>query len=1176
MSAINPSDTIPTITGVGGERLVATHTATRGILGDTLVVPAATANLASLATILDNNPGAVFDGDAERFIIYKDSSLNDALITASRSPGSRLWILDDDNPAYASGSSVWGAPLTSQVSIPRVTSKHYSREQRLRAMRARMLHKALAHPCDAALCKALDNGLYINVPLTSEDVRAAHDIFGTCPACLMGKMTAGPEQDESMLHPPATKPGQVLHMDKAKLLPERSVGGFVEHLVSVCEHTGKVHAIPMRGGTEADIEAAEMVIISWYKKLGHDVKTIVSDHENAFLAGQTSRNHRGIEFQATPPGLHEKAVERVIREIRDKCRATTADLPYKVPGPLYGELVNFVVNALGDTPCAKSSSSTPNQLCTGKKLVQATLPIPWGTPVVAHDKVGADGGKQKQADRGVVGIVVGLSITTYGAYRVFAPLHRGTVDRRKVTILSSIPAEWGWQAKHKPVFDNAARSAILPISQPPQSITHPNAFDLYEGMNSARESTIVPTDPGSDQGQVPIGNTSVAEPQLNISTDNDTTVQTSLPDAGWQIDQPDHHDDTSPSRPGLPLSPSTTTGHDPGLAETTDQPDMSDQPSSGDWMTVSNRYNIRQRQGIDYRHLATEGYVADTSTLDLHAVGGDNNSASYFSAFLVKQARLSVKQYLQGPHRQRGLEAMKAEVLNLQSNNVGTPCRYADIPRAERGNLLRTFMFLKDSFDSNTGEYKKTKARLVSDGSQQKQGTGFGDSESHTLSPISLFILLALTAHLDYELKTYDVPGAFLKSVFVSSSSEKQVYVLLDASVARIWCDLQPTAREALNARGELILKLDKCLYGLKQSPKHWYDTLSARLISLGYKQSPYDRCLFYKQDGSHRMYAGFHVDDLLTPGTRGTHLRKELEEGLDSTFGPLTRGAGNSFTGFHIEHDRASRTVHVSMPTYARSILARYPDLNSVPAYKTPGTPDFFKASTDTKRESSHEYLSKLMALMYYARFVCPELLPCVCFLSAQSQSPTQGDLRKLHRLFGYVKSNPDRSITIKPCHLRIGASVDAAYGLHPGGESHTGMILTLGGAPIGYKSNKQKSISTSSTGAEVIALADSLPVVIWARDLLTDLGFPQSQPARIGQDNLSAITQTSKPCTFKRSKNLLIKLAWIREQVTEGVVAMEHIPGDKLSADLLTKPVTGAAFHSKIKRFRGGDYIN
>ncbi len=110
----------------------------------------------------------------------------------------------------------------------------------------------------------------------------------------------------------------------------------------------------------------------------------------------------------------------------------------------------------------------------------------------------------------------------------------------------------------------------------------------------------------------------------------------------------------------------------------------------------------------------------------------------------------------------------------------------------------------------------------------------------------------------------------------------------------------------------------------------------------------------------------------------------------------------------------------------------------------------------------------------------------------------------------------------------------------------------------------------------AEVVALAEGIPHVLLARDLLHDLGIIQTQPVRIGQDNQSAITQTSKPCTFKRSKNLLIKLAWIREQVDNGLVTMEYVPSTKLSADLLTKPLIGAPFHSKLKRFHGEDYIN
>ncbi len=82
-----------------------------------------------------------------------------------------------------------------------------------------------------------------------------------------------------------------------------------------------------------------------------------------------------LELRATPPGLHEKVVERAIRKIRDKCRTITADLPYVLPGQLYGELVHFVVMSMGDTPCAKSADSTPNQLCTGKKMVLSVFPL---------------------------------------------------------------------------------------------------------------------------------------------------------------------------------------------------------------------------------------------------------------------------------------------------------------------------------------------------------------------------------------------------------------------------------------------------------------------------------------------------------------------------------------------------------------------------------------------------------------------------------------------------------------------------------------------------------------------------------------------------------------------------------------------------------------------------------
>ena len=49
-----------------------------------------------------------------------------------------------------------------------------------------------------------------------------------------------------------------------------------------------------------------------------------------------------------------------------------------------------------------------------------------------------------------------------------------------------------------------------------------------------------------------------------------------------------------------------------------------------------------------------------------------------------------------------------------------------------------------------------------------------------------------------------------------------------------------------------MVWKLNKAIYGLKQSPRDWYDTLIAWMtdtdknLNTGFKQSDNDPCLFY------------------------------------------------------------------------------------------------------------------------------------------------------------------------------------------------------------------------------------------------------------------------------------------------------------------------------------------
>ena len=77
--------------------------------------------------------------------------------------------------------------------------------------------------------------------------------------------------------------------------------------------------------------------------------------------------------------------------------------------------------------------------------------------------------------------------------------------------------------------------------------------------------------------------------------------------------------------------------------------------------------------------------------------------------------------------------------------------------------------------------------------------------------------------------KTGDVSQAFCQSYLPCTEN----YVI------------KPTAGDTLTPKG-MYLRLKKTLYGLKRSPRHWYEKAKSTLISLGLKQSKHSPCVFH------------------------------------------------------------------------------------------------------------------------------------------------------------------------------------------------------------------------------------------------------------------------------------------------------------------------------------------
>jgi len=122
------------------------------------------------------------------------------------------------------------------------------------------------------------------------------------------------------------------------------------------------------------------------------------------------------------------------------------------------------------------------------------------------------------------------------------------------------------------------------------------------------------------------------------------------------------------------------------------------------------------------------------------------------------------------------------------------------------------FVFaIKRKADGSTDKFK---ARLVADGSTQKHWVDFNRVFATVVKALTIRLVLAIAAARDYNLTSLDIRQAYLQ--------------------ATIDEDLYMRAPPGINSRGgELVCKLRRSLYGLKQAGREWARLLARVLVAL-------------------------------------------------------------------------------------------------------------------------------------------------------------------------------------------------------------------------------------------------------------------------------------------------------------------------------------------------------
>lgn len=166
-------------------------------------------------------------------------------------------------------------------------------------------------------------------------------------------------------------------------------------------------------------------------------------------------------------------------------------------------------------------------------------------------------------------------------------------------------------------------------------------------------------------------------------------------------------------------------------------------------------------------------------------------------------------------------------------------------------------------------------------------------------------MLLQKAANEKLHLHQMDVKGAYLNAPI-----DQEIYVQ------------QPPGYEQTGENGSMLMcNLKKSLYGLKQSGRNWYNTLTNFLKNKGFVSSKIDPCIYKRTVANEKII--FWVDDIIICSEK-VELISETKKLLHEEFNMDDRGPLQWFLGIDFKRsDGGSYTM--SQERYSEAILKRF-----------------------------------------------------------------------------------------------------------------------------------------------------------------------------------------------------------------------------------------------------------
>ncbi|KAK7861884.1 hypothetical protein R5R35_001481 [Gryllus longicercus] len=515
----------------------------------------------------------------------------------------------------------------------------------------------------------------------------------------------------------------------------------------------------------------------------------------------------------------------------------------------------------------------------------------------------------------------------------------------------------------------------------------------------------------------------------------------------------------------------------------------------------------------------------------------------YTANFAMVNVPLTYKEAMEGSESREWSKAIAEELSALKRNDTWQLVKRTDSMKV----IGSKWVF---SVKDQTSNKPRFKARLCAKGFSQEKGVDYDEIFSPTTRYESIRILLATAVKNNYKILQFDVRTAFLYG-----DLHETIY-------------MDPP--EGANISDGQVCRLQKSLYGLKQTSRCWNEKFNQFMLDQGFRRGEADKCVYRKSCSKSTIILILYVDDGLVMSSDEASLYSFLDE-LVKQFEITVMEPGH-FVGMEIldETDEDNnRRILIHQSSYIRRMIEKFHMQDAAPV-GTPADPHvrLKKPEYDDHSEDSYPYREAVGSLMFAAIVTRPDIMFATNQISRYTSNNDQTHWNAVKRILKYLKGTINFGIEYRRNSemLVVTGYSDSDFGNDfDTRRSMSGYVFLLSNGAVTWSSQTQKAVTLSTTEAEYVAASEATKEVTWIRQFLDDIGEPVQEPTNLKMDNQGALCLVKNPVFHKRTKHVDIKY-YIREKLEEGTISVSFVPSDRELADVFTKPTPRDHFHKLI----------